>query len=617
MRVSVFDNEFGRKTSVETPVRIRDNSAGLSACIHAGEAVIRLCRIIALAIVLALPSAAGAVVRSICQGYQVDSPKPLRLNKNEKKLVCGDPNTAAWQEIPAFQAKHFLRIFLQQRGYSSPEFREEEGMITIIPGPQARILRIEVEGDKPKWFHVWRKRQIRGTVLTPGALSTLEDWAVAELKARGYPCPTVTSTADAATGVVTLRLAPGEQEKIAEVVEEPVEGLRPGTLRRFDAFRVGDPYDVRNLSITENRIAYDSLLQSSHFQTECTPEGAALRQKSVTGPTRLFSIGLGANSEDYFVVKGAWKLAKLGQNGSSFQVAGWASYRKQYLNLKGFVYPLPFPSRWYVEPSILTQHVYESRYNYLSMDLFLPPAVTWESAGAHFHASMGPKVNYTRTFSGADSGSTHFLSLSFRLDVTSHEYEYHLLNPQSGYFLSASADLSSDKVLSSVTAQQFRLQGEGYWNIAGLSPPLFIMGVRGFAGTTLTDMNASSFSRLPPQFFSYLGGSRNMRGFELVELPKASRGALTALYTGLELRMANIFPLNLQPMAFIDVGVLGQDELSLDLPVYWSPGLGMRWPSPIGVVRITAAHGYLARNHNPANDGVGGWTFYFALGEEF
>jgi translocation and assembly module TamA len=570
-----------------------------------------------LAIVLALPAAAHASVRPICPGYRIDAKEIVKFNANEKKLICGDPDAVSWQNIPRFQAEYFLRTFLQTRGYFFPEFREEDGIVTVVAGTRTYVTKIDVVGAPPPTFHIWKKRQVQHTLLTPDVLNSLEGWTKSELKNHGFACPVATTTADAETGEVQLDIEPGDKQRIASVDEEPVEKLRPGTLRRFDAFHVGDVYDYRNLTLTSRRIVEDGILQSGYFLTECTPEGAKLTQKSIPGAKRLVSVGFGASTEEYFIVKATWKQARIGKNGSSFLISGRGSYRKQRLLIQGLVYPLPFPTRWHLAPTLLTRRELETPYEYISNDLALPPTVTWDTPSVGFELSFGPKFNLTRTLKGASHGWSHFTSAIVNLSAASHDYEYWLSDPRSGYAFSTTALLNSDKVLSSFTAQKLTIQGQALWNIAGFDPPLFILGIRGFAGTTIANDHAANFSTLPPWFLYYLGGSQNMRGFSRLQLPNGARGALTSLYAGAELRLANILPLNLQPIVFADVGALGQKSLNIDGPGYWSPGFGIRWPSFVGVMRFTVAHSYLIRNRNPINNGLSHWQFYFALGEEF
>ena len=108
-----------------------------------------------------------------------------------------------------------------------------------------------------------------------------------------------------------------------------------------------------------------------------------------------------------------------------------------------------------------------------------------------------------------------------------------------------------------------------------------------------------------------------MRGFSRRQLPNANRGALTGLYVGGEARLANALPLNFQPLVFFDIGVMGQKSMDLDFPVYASPGFGLRWPSFVGVFRVTLGRGFLINNKNPANNNLEHWQFFFSYGEEF
>lgn len=578
----------------------------------------RLCFTAFFVLILALPTAlAHASVRPICPGYRIEADEIITFNANEKKLICGDPKAVSWQNIPRFQAEYFLGTFLQSRGYYFPTFREEDDVVTVVAGKRTHISRVTVTGEPPPWFHIWKKRKVQGALLTPELLNTLEGWTKSELKNHGYACPVAKTTADAKSGAVELNVQPGLTQRFLTLDEEPVEKLRPGTLRRFDAFHLGDIYDYRKLTLTSRRIAEDGILQSSYFLTECTPEGAKLTQKSIPGAKRLISVGFGASTEEYFIIKATWKQARIGKNGSSFLISGRGSYRKQRLLIQGNVYPLPFPTRWHLAPTLLTRREQETPYEYVANDLALPPTVTWDTQDAGFELSFGPKFNLTHTLKGAAHGWTHFTSAAIKLSAASHDYEYWLAAPRSGYTFSATALLGSDKILSSFTAQRLTVQGQALWNVAGFDPPLFILGIRGFAGTTVANDKAANFSTLPPWFLYYLGGSLNMRGFSRLELPSGRRGALTSLYAGAELRLANILPLNLQPIVFVDVGALGQGSFDIDVPGYWSPGFGIRWPSFVGVMRFTVAHGYLLKNRNPANNNLSHWQFYFALGEEF
>ncbi|HEX5033222.1 MAG TPA: BamA/TamA family outer membrane protein, partial [bacterium] len=120
---------------------------------------------------------------------------------------------------------------------------------------------------------------------------------------------------------------------------------------------------------------------------------------------------------------------------------------------------------------------------------------------------------------------------------------------------------------------------------------------------------------LPPNYRYYLGGSSNLRGFEREELPGPD-GALSAAFTSLELRVANWIPYGIQPLAFVDVGILGDQAFRFNAPVYYSPGFGLRYESPIGVFRTTFAWG-MKSSEADANPDNTHFQFFFGFGEEF
>jgi len=345
---------------------------------------------IIILVALLLPGVAQAYVRPVCEGYQIDSKNIITFNANELKLICGDKEVESWEKIPRFQAEYFIKNFLQRRGYFYPEFRESNGMLTIIPGKRSKITGIDVEGSPPAKFKVWKRRLIRGGLLTPGALNTLENWTKGELKNWGYACPAVKSKANARTGAVNLQIDPGERMKIISLDDEVVEGLKPKTLQRFNAFHVGDTYNHLNLSLTARRIAKDGILQSSYFLTSCTPEGVELIQKSIPGPKRLISVGVGGSTEEYLIVKSTWKQSRIGSNGSSFEVSGRFSYRKQRLLLHSQIYPFRNPTPWHVAPSFQTKHNDQNRYEYLANDLWIPMAYNWDTPNTGFLLTFGP-----------------------------------------------------------------------------------------------------------------------------------------------------------------------------------------------------------------------------------
>lgn len=566
-----------------------------------------------LALLMCGPAIAG--VRTICNGYKIESPVPITFTSDEKKLICGDKDVESWKEIPRWQAEYFVRNFLQERGFLLPEFTESDNAVLIISGKKSVITKVIVVGDTPPFFKISRRRKTKGAILTPATLSQIENWVRRELSAHGYPCPVVSAAADAPSGVVTLNVAPGTLQNLTSVSEEKVKGLDEHIFRRYDAFKLNKPYNADLLELTVTRTAASGLAQNTHFITECSSDGARITQKITVGRPRLFKVGFGASTEEFLIGKTSWEQTRLGRYGSSIKLSLYGSYRRQEFDAGSKWYFKT--SRWYFSPFVAVKRLSERQYQLVSADVGLTPAVSFESSGAKWDVFFGPVLNYTKTLSGLNMGLTRFLSISAGMTVTSHAFEQYAAEPQRGYQLSFLSTTNHRGLFSDATFQYLRLGGEQLWNIGNLSPPLFVLGVRSTIATTIAHRSDSSFSKIPPSYLYYLGGSTNMRGFKFGGLPQSGVAALTSVFGSVEGRFVKILPLDLQPFLFADIGALGDASVDLTFPIYWSPGIGVRYPSPIGVVRTTLSHGFLAHNTNPINLGQSHWQFYFTLGEEF
>ncbi len=542
-------------------------------------------------------SAEGGGGFAICPGvrWMPGSPR-VALTAAERRLVCGDAGrgegAAAWRRIPPAQARLALRAFLQDRGYAEPEFRIGEDGLRVHAGPRARITRLRAEGA-PAGFDLSRKHDLTGAPLTPGALDELEGWSRRELTLLGYPCPVVSSEADAATGEVRLRLRPGPAQSFHTVREEPVPGVTPGTLRRYDAFRLGDPFRADRLELTQRRLLAEGVLQGVYFAAECGERGAVITQRGVPGAPRLLTIGVGANSDGLVFLRGSWRNVRLGAQASLFEVRGDLSFVQQRLLTR---------YRWYFDerrPRVFLEPAFEL----LREDTPALTAVTarvraavgkqWDFASDSVLFRAGPAFERVQTLVGAGPVNTAFLTLDAELVATGHDFEYFLASPRTGHRAAVTASLSSDALVSDLSAQRLGFSAHRLWNPGGASPPRWVVGVRAGARTTLTAERARG-GRLPATFTQRLGGTRDVRGFGFEQLGQ-DNAALTAGFAGLELRRASGLPLNLQPFAFLDAGALGDAPWRLDAVAAWAPGLGLRWESPVGSFRLMLARGYLSR----------------------
>jgi translocation and assembly module TamA len=549
----------------------------------------------------------------LCEGFTLRGHLDPGLSGTEKKLICGS-DLDAWQKIPFPQARYDLTNFLQDRGYLHPIFIEDnpserKRRYTVDVGQQTRVSSLSADGA-PDSLEIGRKRLVVGEILTPKLLGNVEQWVYQRLQTLGYACPTIKSEADPDNGVIVVHVEPGPFLNLNSVIEETIPGVEPGTLRRYDAFRLGKPFNGDLLTVTSNRITSLNILQSNHFSTRCEKDGVVAHEEVTPGPPRLLTFGAGVDTEGLIQLRASWRNARLGLRASLAEVSTQVSTKDQSVNALFNWYFLPYTSRKSVQPQYQVRHQNEDAYEVISTQVKVLGMTTWDnqSLGAQF--AVGPALDLIRTFRGSGSGdpNAEFLAAETSLRVRSHDFEYWATDPRTGYTAALTTDLTPGGALSKTSSQRFNFNGEALLNLKNYDPPLMILGARWGAATTLSGERPGVDSRLPATYFWYLGGSADLRGFSRQSVP--AFGAMTALYLDPEIRLAGVLPFGIQPVFFTDFGLVGSAPVSVDSPLLYSPGFGIRYKSPIGVFRTTLARGF------PINT-PGGWNFYLSFGEEF
>jgi translocation and assembly module TamA len=552
--------------------------------------------------------------------WKVDEDFP-GLQDTELRLVCGDKEgSEGWKTIPQSQASFSIKSFLQQRAYLHPTFlKGKEGgkengknagkeYSIVVTGPLTRVTRLEAFGTPPE-LKLERKRKVIGAPLTPNLLGELEKWVYIRLQGEGFACPKVTTEANSETGVIRISVKEGPRQDLVSISEESVPGLEPGVLRRFDAFRLGNPVNGDWLTLTENRINGNQIVQSTHFNLSCAADGAHATQEVVSGPPRLLTLGVGIDTEGLVQAKASWRNSRLGRMGSWVDITGLASSKEQLVNSSMYWYFLSYPSRVSLRPLVQFSHQNEEFFETLTPRGQMTVGSTWDNQWLGADGYTGPSFDEVRTIRGTGPGLSHFLSLTTRLRAQTHGFEFYSANPRAG----ASADLegffSQKDLLASTTVQRVNFKTEALWNFKNYDPPLWVFGVRAGVGLTLTD-SSEALSGLPPTYLQFLGGSTTLRGFGRLALPSSGQGGLTSFFLGPELRLSNTLPYGLDPFVFVDLGEIGQESFALSGPLYYSPGFGIRWASPVGVLRTSLGHGH------PMSEN-GGFHFYLSFGEEF
>ncbi len=569
-----------------------------------------------LGMLLCLASQAAAPVE-ICPKLSVLGAEKIGLTESEKRLLCGDPQAKDWQDVPESQALFSLKGFLQDRGYYYPVVTRNGNKAVIDIGKQTFIERIELRGAPARMTRFDRENS-KGELLTPALLRGVVADISARLGKYGYACPKVTTEADPQTGKVSITIEAGEVQNLIRVKEDHIPGIAPRTLRRYDAFVIGETYRGDLLPLSASRTVADGIVRNSFFNVHCTPEGVVAEQKVLAGMPREVTLGFGLNTDRGLITRGTWKHARLGTRGSQLSTLLTASWKGRDFNTEEggadfSWYILEEPSRFHIRSLLNIKHQADNRSEVVVANLQMAPAMTWDTAHVGGKVTLGPALNGQIKLRGDGRDQTFFLALMGEMRVTSHDYEWQRSNPRSGFEFTSSTSLSRQGLLADLSAAVFTVRYGHLFPIPVEGKRQFILGVRGGFSTTATEVKEGGLANLPNNMRHYLGGSTNVRGFAFLELPDAN-GGLTSVYAGVEGRGAGLIPFNLEPYLFVDVGSVSRAALDLTAPWYLSPGAGIRWGSMVGVFRASLARGYALAL---ANKSAEHWQLHFSYGEEF
>ncbi|MCX5793700.1 MAG: BamA/TamA family outer membrane protein [Elusimicrobia bacterium] len=570
-----------------------------------------------LAVLAALAAApAGAKSPPHCPQIQFAGSEKIELTAMERRLVCGDPDTEGWGQIPFNQAEGFLRAFLQQRGYQEPRFEPGRDVLTVDPGKKTGVEAFIVTGLPPE-IDPRKLRRIKGQVMTPRLLDTAKDALLGALRNRGYACPAIEMRGNATTGEVSAEVLPGDIYRFDHISPKRTAEVYPAVFRRYEAFRRGQRFDARLLDLTAQRTIADSVFLNTYFDVDCSTAGMAITERVVAGKPQLYKLGVGFDTEGFFIGKAQWQNSRIGARGHSMQTSLYTSFREQSA-VADFRYFMGRASRTYLMPKLTFGRSNEPQYESVHSELALLPGLSWDTRSLRAEFSAGPALEYVNTLRGLGPAKDGYAVFQTQLELRDHLFEYYAGEPRTGGRVTFRSQSRIAGMDSSITAHRLGLQGEHLWNLGGYSPPALVLATRYLGQTTLVKNSLVAAGAIPLDMRFFMGGDSDLRGAKLNELPADAAGLLTAVYDGVELRLGDVLPHGLQPLIFLDAAMAGRNSFHLDPNVYFSPGFGLRWNSPIGSLRTTLARGVVWRRDPSAEVLMRAqWRFFLSLGKEF
>ena len=454
-------------------------------------------------------------------------------------------------------------------------------------------------------------------VITPKLLDRIEADSLKLLKNNTYPCAKVSSSVNAKDEIVTISLSGLEPFQYGVVSKEEIQGVYPEALERFYPFVPTDFFSENKLTLTEKRFLRSGIVQGTYFQEKCDLKNKkfSLVQQFIPGTSRTFRFGIGATTEVGPLIRAKWSNQRSGNMASVIESSLQFSFKNQYFNLSSDRF------LWREAPrrSLLTTLEIErdDQSTYLETTGTLRPHLKWsrDDSSRLWLWTAGPTViagSYTDNANDGDTKKFQTGALEGMLQIQSHKYEFFDLHPEDGDFLQFNFDFRHPSLGFVDPLLKLDLSYLKFVRLGDLGKGSAIGGVRFNSSTTWVPENVE-LSSLPPSVKFYGGGSDDIRGFKLSSLPDNNgQGALTRLGFKFEFRKTYIFTPAIESFTFIDTAYFGFRPWEVASRLWYSPGTGLRWLSPIGIVQ-----GYVARALSNKTVKDEGNYFYLGLGGVF
>jgi translocation and assembly module TamA len=555
------------------------------------------------------------VTSSPCPNIQLSSPENIEFTPTERRLLCGDPDSQAYGNIPLFQAEFHLRSFLESRAYLEPSFSIQDQTLTGKSNQRHRLNNLVVLGVNDERLkgqledHL--RRFYRQELVRPALLDQIEASVQNYLADQGYACLEVQSSYQVPEQLLQVSLNNLKEAVFGQIDQDPIEGFLPEIISRTRPFEPHHPYRQFYLDLHEKRLLRSGVVQGSFYRRQCQDERPTLRHSFVLGPPRVLRFGAGFNSEVGPLLRARWTHQRLGPKANRLDGMIETSLKQQKISGSLKNYHFTKSPRTFALYRIDLLRDDFKLYEEISATLRPHLGFNWDSRRAFNELLFGPNAT-TSSFKIAKeprslSETSGALELNFRR--TTHLYEDAQIHPHRGSELLINAEyrhpnLGFQQELYRIETSYVSLHPVATWGRGDL-----ILGQKIILGTTY--INHTQFTEdLPPSLKFYAGGSHDIRGHGLNDLPNNNgTGALTKMALRLEARKTAFFRDDLEFALFFDAARLSEQSFSSKGETPYSPGLALRWNSPIGMIQTYAARTLFARPHQ--DDGM---LYFIGLG---
>jgi len=474
--------------------------------------------------------------------------------------------------------------------------------LDIDAGPPTRVTAVDLDlgtADRilrqSKSFSQWLQNTLpaKGSVLNQGNYRSLRDGVISRVRAQGY--------LDARWRVHELRVDPATQSARYRLQLDPGKRYRFGTItvrqsilkpelaRRLTGIRPGDPYRAASLVAISQNLTGSGYFSDARVrpQLKQRANGAVPVTVRATPSARTayeFRVGYGTDT-------GARIGTKVNRRYINDRGHKWSSdlslsQREQTLKASYSIPRLkdPLNQRYDLYAVVGRQD------NNSIRTLSSRTGAQWVRNFNDWTTALFSEYLIERSQFGEASATTnHFWLFGTRVGLRRLDNP---LFPTRGFVFNTELSTAARPLLSSTSLLRGRVLLGGMYPLG-----LWIFKGRVEAGAIKT----SRFEDIPKSLRFFAGGDQSVRGYAYESLgPTDSAGQVVGgryLLVGSAEVMHPIKGKDWYLAAFVDQGN-AFDNLS-DMRLKTGAGLGLRWRSPIGAVRIDVAYPFNGKSHMP------------------
>ncbi|MGD9615609.1 MAG: autotransporter assembly complex family protein [Alphaproteobacteria bacterium] len=493
---------------------------------------------------------------------------------------------------------------------TGPESADMPAKVTVTaePGPLYRIAEVNVLGPERRPLAIPRDPEAAASTasqlpLRPGEPAQTEPVVATEaallasLGGAGYPFAKkidrrVVIDHEARTMAVTYVLDPGPRMRFGTATVSGLERLDPAYVERRFRWRPGAVYDSSEVEDTRRALIDTGLFSAVKIEPvrdPADPDRVAMQVEAVERAHRTIGVGAAYNTSEGPAAKVFWENRNLFGRAEYLHLSIEAGTQKT-----GAAGTFRRPDFLAIDQDLIARAeiarenpaAYDSRHVRFSLGLerlFRPGltvggGISIEKANVDQEANVGPLPSSERSQRYALIG----LPLFAKLDRSDN-----LLDPTRGYRLQANLVPYQSFAGSDLTFVTERLSGSVYKGLGGSDRVV----VAAFAA--VSSIQGASLPELPADKRLYAGGGGSVRayGYQMAGPLDANDnpiGGRSSLELSLEARIRITKTIGIVP--FFDAGSFYRSPVpQLGERMFYGPGVGLRYYTPFGPVRLDLA----------------------------